>query len=172
MLDRLLLGKVAEKPHIIFKDPQGKLLHEECFTRQGFDGAYTIMYHRNPPMEDVTFGPTTRGWPRGEKLPASASRKLFLGPSLKLSGAPLDARRVILMNEDLHVALCKPTVDDEAFLANNDGDDLYYIFTGGALLETPLGSLDVAEGDYVWVPRSLPYRFRKVGKDALWMHVE
>src|SRR4051812_47053255 len=109
MLDRLQLGKVSDKPHIVFKDGEGRLLHEECFTRHGFDGAYSIMYHRNPPMEDLSFGPTTeRGWGKPHKLPAAATRKLFLGPNINVTGKPLDARHVVLMNDDLHVALCKP----------------------------------------------------------------
>ncbi|MEW5853471.1 MAG: homogentisate 1,2-dioxygenase [Myxococcota bacterium] len=171
MLDRLTLGALADKPHTVMRDTSGKLLFEHCFTRLGFDGAYTISYHKNGPMEDVGLEATERGWQKPERLPASVARRLFLGPNLKLKGRPLDARVVVLSNDDVNVALCRPDQDDDAFLANNDADDLYYLHEGSAKLETPYGALDVGPGDYVWLPRSLPYRFVKV-QGGLWLHLE
>ena len=49
MLDRVCLGKVPRKHHIGFRDEAGQLLYEHCLTRQGFDGGYTISYHRSLP---------------------------------------------------------------------------------------------------------------------------
>ena len=39
MLDRMVQGAVPRKHHIAFRDAEGRLLHEEAFTRAGFDGA-------------------------------------------------------------------------------------------------------------------------------------
>ena len=49
MLDRIVQGEVPRKHHIVFRDAGGALLHEECLTRDGFDGPYTILYHRDRP---------------------------------------------------------------------------------------------------------------------------
>ncbi len=173
MLDRLTLGTLADKPHTILKDNAGRMLWEECFTRGGFDAAYTIFYHVNPPMQDVSLEPTTtRGWPKPERLAPAVERKLFVGNNLALQGRPVDAQRVLLTNEDINIGLCKPTQDDDVFLANNDGDSLYYLHEGAATVQTPAGGLDLVAGDYLWMPRSLPHRFVKLAGPALWLHME
>ena len=49
MFERRVEGRVPRKHHLIHRDDEGALLHEECFTREGFEGPYTILYHRNRP---------------------------------------------------------------------------------------------------------------------------
>ena len=49
MLDRMQLGDVARKHHIQLRGADGALRFEECFTRDGFDGPYTILYHLRRP---------------------------------------------------------------------------------------------------------------------------
>jgi len=39
MLDRLCLGRVPDKPHLVFKGEHGELYYEECLTRAGFTAA-------------------------------------------------------------------------------------------------------------------------------------
>ncbi len=46
MLQRLAHGKLPEKHHTALRDEEGRLLYEECLTRDGFEGPYTLMYHR------------------------------------------------------------------------------------------------------------------------------
>ncbi len=172
MIDRLLLGSVADKPHTILRDAQGALLHEECFTRRGFDGAYSIAYHRLPPMRDEAYEPSTRGWPAPIALDPAFRRRLFLGTNAPRTGKPLDARTVLLTNADVDVSIVRPTADDDAFLANNDADDLYFLLEGAARVETPFGCLAVNANDYLWLPRSLPHRFVAVQGKGLWLHLE
>ena len=49
MLDRICVGDVPRKHHLQLRGPGGELRYEECFTRDGFDGPYTIMYHLRRP---------------------------------------------------------------------------------------------------------------------------
>ena len=49
MLDRVTMGEVPRKHHIVFRGDDGALRHEECMTREGFDGPYTIAYHLHRP---------------------------------------------------------------------------------------------------------------------------
>jgi len=163
---------VADKPHTILRAANGALRYEECFTRHGFDGAYSIAYHAEAPMRDVSYAPSKRGWAKPVPLDAAYTRRLFIATDSPTRGRPLDAHTVLLTNADVDVAILRPNVDDDAFLANNDGDDLYFLLDGNAHLETPFGSLDVAPNDYVWVPRSLPHRFIRLTGDALWLHME
>jgi homogentisate 1,2-dioxygenase len=65
----------------------------------------------------------------------------------------------MLFNADVVVLLARPTETDDAYFANGDGDELWYVQEGSARLESPCGWLDVGAGDYVAVPRSLMHRW-------------
>lgn len=172
MIERLLLGTVSDKPHTVLRDAAGKLIYEECFTRRGFDSIYTIAYHSQAPMADVGYAPSKRGWAKPVAQDIAHTRRLFHGESAKPGGKPIDARSVLLTNAQIDIGVLRPAEDDDAYLANNDGDDVYFLLHGSATLETPFGSLAVGAFDYVWVPRSLPHRFLKVTGDALWLSLE
>ncbi|MCC6809659.1 MAG: homogentisate 1,2-dioxygenase [Deltaproteobacteria bacterium] len=172
MIERLLLGTVADKPHIVLKDAHGKLLFEECFTRRGFDSSYTIVYHSHAPMPDEGYAPTQRGWPKPAATEASHARRLFHAEKTTRTGKALDARTVLLTNAQIDIGVVRPTEDDDAYLANNDGDDVYFLLHGSAECETPFGTLSLKQHDYLWIPRSLPHRFLRVEKDAHWLHLE
>ena len=49
MLDRMSVGELPAKPHTALRDGDGRLRYEECLTREGFDGPFTIMYHAERP---------------------------------------------------------------------------------------------------------------------------
>jgi len=74
MLERIVRGEVPAKHHIAFRDGSGALRHEECITRDGFEGPYTIAYHVHRPH---THRPaeSPHGWPAPEALPPGPLRK-------------------------------------------------------------------------------------------------
>ena len=51
MIHRHALGKLPPKPHTAFYE-DGKLLMEQCHTREGFEGPYSILYYRIPPTDE------------------------------------------------------------------------------------------------------------------------
>ncbi|MBL9016224.1 MAG: homogentisate 1,2-dioxygenase, partial [Myxococcales bacterium] len=55
------VGDVARKHHIQLRGPDGELRFEECFTRDGFDGPYTILYHQRRPHVH-RLAPARHGW--------------------------------------------------------------------------------------------------------------
>ena len=160
MIDRMQLGEVPAKPHTVFRSPEGRLRHEECFTRLGFDGEFSILYHEAPPAADRSIGPAEPG-PLDRKVATFAPeeplrRRLVLGEGAPAGWTPICA------NADVVVSLfdlpAGPAPD--AGFANGDGDDLLYVFSGRATLESPFGDLEVEAGDYVLVPRSVVHRWR------------
>ena len=66
MLDRVVQGEVPRKHHIAFRDAEGTLLFEEAFTQSGFEGPYTLAYHRGRPHAQHA-AQVAHGWdvPRG-----------------------------------------------------------------------------------------------------------
>ncbi|HMV67618.1 MAG TPA: homogentisate 1,2-dioxygenase, partial [Myxococcota bacterium] len=61
MLDRVAVGDLPAKHHTTLYGADGALRHEECITRRGFDGPYTIVYHVHRPHPSRV-APATHGW--------------------------------------------------------------------------------------------------------------
>ena len=153
-------GSLPAKPHIAFRSPEGKLRFEECLTRKGFDGEFSILYHEGPPMTDDRIGPCEPG--RFDPKPARETPRQPLRRRLLLGEKAPEGFTPILKNDDVVVSLFrlpKEAAPDDGF-CNGDGDDLFYFFEGMGTLETPFGDLPVKGGDYVCVPRGVVRRFR------------
>jgi homogentisate 1,2-dioxygenase len=162
MIERRFAGILPPKPHTAFRDAEGKLFYEEMFTRGGFAGAFTYFYHRSPitPTRDVAVSD------RGFQSPVAAEdanrplkRRLYDSNKILPGGQAIDGRVPVLFNRDVTVYLLRATKADDAYFANGDGDELWYVQEGEARLESPCGWLDVKSGDYVWVPHSMMHRW-------------
>jgi homogentisate 1,2-dioxygenase len=46
VIDRMAEGDLPPKPHTAFRSASGKLRYEECLTRRGFDGEFSILSTR------------------------------------------------------------------------------------------------------------------------------
>jgi len=172
MLARVVCGEVPRKHHIAFRDAEGRLRHEECFTRAGFDGPY-IAYHVNRPHAQHV-AETRHGW----KIPAataprSIAKRHYRTQDLESAGgAPVDARVPLLFNQDVAIAMVTPGRADPVYVANGDADDLFYVFEGGGLLRTPLGDLRFEKDDYLHVPRGMLHRFLPDPRPQRWLALE
>ena len=171
MLDRMQLGEVPAKHHIALRSPNGELRYEECFTRDGFDGPYTIMYHVHRPQTQ-TVATAQHGWVPPRVTADEATRPLAkrhyvstrLAPASNAfgtasDGSPLNSRVAMLFNNDVSAGVALPTQSDPVYVVNGDGDELVYIHRGSGTLRTQLGDLAFAQGDYVFIPRGLLHRF-------------
>jgi len=160
MLDRMQLGDVAKKHHIQLRGPAGELRFEECFTRDGFDGPYSIFYHqRRPHLHRVA--PAKHGWAAPVAAPDRALAKRHY-KSFELSektGPQIDARVPLVFNDDVISGVAFPNAEDPVYIADGDADQLIYIHRGGGILRSQLGDVVFAQGDYVFVPRGLLHRF-------------
>jgi homogentisate 1,2-dioxygenase len=160
MIDRMQLGEVPKKPHTAFRSASGALLYEECLTRRGFDGEFSILYHEGPPMTDARISPAVPG--RYDRQagtlapPQPLKRRLVLGEKAPGGFSP------ILQNDDVVVSFFRLPRESESpdGFSNGDGDELFFFFDGEGTLETPFGDLAIRAGDYVLVPRGVIHRFR------------
>ncbi len=173
MLDRIVQGAVPRKHHLAFRDGEGRLLYEEAYTRAGFDGPYTLAYHRGRPH--ATHAAEARhGW----KAPAAAGPRPLLKRHYRTQdlagrgGPPVDARVPLLFNPDLVVSMAAPDAADPVYVSNGDGDELLYVFEGGGLLRSALGDLRFAKDDYVYVPRGLLHRLLPDPGPQRWLCIE
>ncbi len=162
MIDRQWAGLLPAKPHTVLRDAEGNLLYEEMHTRHGFGGAFTYFYHRYPVTAHTEVTMTERGFPApvaDEDGRFPIRRRLYASDKIARGGQALDRRTPVLFNPDVTIYLARPAESDDAYFANGDGDELWYIQEGDARLESSCGWLDVKAGDYVWVPKALIHRW-------------
>lgn len=162
MLDRVIAGTVPAKPHLVFRSPAGAPYYEECLTRSGFEGAYSILYHQHRPHEAtpgaavLSFRVPSRAAGSG---PAKLLRRHYRCPELPATrGAMLACRIPLLFNDDVVIGFAQPDRSDPAYLVNADADELFFVQQGRGLVRSFFGDLSFVTGDYVVVPKGVPYR--------------
>jgi homogentisate 1,2-dioxygenase len=174
MLDRFSVGELPRKHHITLRGPDGTLRYEECLTREGFDGPYTIMYHLGRPHSQ-RLQAATHGW---KSTPLVTDRDLARRhyrsqDLLHPSGAPINVRVPLLQNKDVTLSTLKPTEADPVYFMHAEADELFFIHQGQGILRSQLGDLCFTKNDYVFVPKGLLYRMIPTpGVDQYWLAME
>ncbi len=153
------LGKIPPKRHTQFRQPDGSLYKEEVVSSEGFSGIYSILYHIHAPTrikelrQPVKYGP--------KKLEDYSLRQTHLNTSkVGTTGDDyLEARKVLLMNNDCSLAICSPTKRKmDYFYKNAEGDEVLFVHDGSGTLITQFGKLEFRQGDYVVIPRTVIYK--------------
>src|SRR5437899_4878132 len=110
------LGTVPRKRHIQFRD-NGTLLTEEVMGLEGFVGNESILYHLQSPcrvMELGGFEPIQRD----EWVPEAHAHRHFHTGDVDARGDEITGRRVLMWNDDVEIALCRPREHMDYFFRN------------------------------------------------------
>lgn len=160
MIHRLQQGLVPPKPHTVFR-VGGELVHEHCFTRQGFDGTYSILYQRTPPhpLENEEVLGVHPGFAPGED-PAPLRRRHFRSSQSSAGSSPFLGRKRLMGNTDVALWFVSAESSDQLLVCNADADELVYVFAGAGTVETPFGSLSFQAEDYVYLPKGVIHRWQ------------
>jgi homogentisate 1,2-dioxygenase len=157
------LGQVPRKRHIKLPRENGKsflgegIAYEHVVTTQGFDRAYSIMYHLRPPtrvkkvelagyvqLESVKDRPLKHAHIKTQDLPRE--------------GDPIRGRVPILFNEDVTAWRSRPAENQKTLYRNGGADEVIFIFDGAGVLESQYGKLPYKLYDYIVIPRGTTYR--------------
>jgi homogentisate 1,2-dioxygenase len=174
MLDRVAQGELPSKPHTALRSSEGSLRYEECFTRNGFEGAFSILYHLQRPHEAEP-APLPRHFPapRAAAERPLARRHYRCLDLPELGGSALECRLPLLYNDDVVVGFARPQAEDSAYFVNADADELWYVHAGGGAMASPFGRLPFQTGDYVFIPRGTAHRFLPDrGLEQAWLCIE
>lgn len=153
------LGQIPHKRHTQFRQPDGSLYKEELVSSEGFSGIYSNLYHIHAPTrikavkEPVKYGPRI--------VTDYALKQTHLNTSnVTTTGTDyLNARKVLLKNNDCAISICSPaqrTMD--YFYKNAEGDEVLYVHDGKGMLISPFGKLEIRQGDYIVIPRTVIYK--------------
>ncbi len=163
------VGDVPPKRHTQFRQPDGTLYAEELMGEEGFSSDSSLLYHRGVPSAIVA----SQSW----DLPDQATvanhplrpRHLKLHDLFRDQGKgtdPVTGRRLVLGNTDVRLSYVVAR-DASPIYRNGLGDEVVYVESGSATVETMFGTLEVGEGDYVVLPRATNHRWLPTGDDPL-----
>ena len=182
MLSRVAQGQVPAKPHLAVEDPsaKGRLLYEECVTRDGFEGPFSILYHQHRPHEALPVSPASgfRVPPSTAAAPPSLIRRHYRCLALPAAGpgasvSALEGRVPLLHNDDVVLGFARPNTADVVYFVNADADDLFFVQRGGGVLRSVFGDLSFDAGDYVYVPKGIIHRFiPQTDREQAWLTIE
>ncbi|MGH9115559.1 MAG: homogentisate 1,2-dioxygenase [Acidimicrobiales bacterium] len=158
-------GDVPPKRHTWHEGGDGRRLAEELMGEEGFSGASSLLYHRHSPSAITAVEPAPV-----ERSALRANHPLLpwhvQAPKLTSGGDPVTGRHVLLGNDD--VTVCWVDADETSGLYRNAaGDELVYVHSGQAVMESVFGTLTVSAGDYVVVPASTTHRWLLPERGAL-----
>ena len=155
------VGEVPRRRHTAFRDPEGRLRHEELMGEEGFSSDSSLLYHRGVPsaivdsqvwtLPDLSTTANHPLKPRHLKL-----HDLRL-PDLASADA-VQGRRLVLGNADVRISY---VVADAVspYYRNAVGDECVYVEQGSGTVETVFGVVPYRTGDYVIVPRATTHRW-------------
>jgi homogentisate 1,2-dioxygenase len=151
------LGKLPEKHHIQFRQPNGQLFTEQVFSTRGFSGPMSTLYHIHQPTE-------VSGWEdRGSVAPSYLADEPLRHRHLKTArmepfGDAVTGRRVLMGNSDCSWAQALVAEQMPTFYKNADGDECLFIHDGSGTMESMFGTVPFKPGDYLVVPRGTIYK--------------
>jgi homogentisate 1,2-dioxygenase len=151
------VGDVPPKRHTQFRAPDGSLYAEELMGSEGFSSDSSLLYHRRPPTAIVAadaVGHDDAPLQPNEPLLPRHLRTADLAEGDDL----VTGRHLLLGNDDVRLSLARPT-EASGLYRNATGDEIVYLRTGAARLESSFGALDCRAGDYVVIPTGTTHRW-------------
>ncbi len=166
------LGKVPDKRHVVYRQPNGSLFHEELFGTEGFGGVSSLVYHLNPPTMVKDLGEPYSVAPE-VALINNMKALSFQGFSIAPSNDWLESRKTLFVNSDLHIGLAAPRQSmQSSFFKNADADEMLFIHQGDGRLKTAYGTVPFEYGDYLIIPRGTTYQLQFATQENRILYIE
>jgi homogentisate 1,2-dioxygenase len=152
------VGDIPRKRHLVHR-VDGAVVAEELMGEHGFSADSSLLYHRHSPSAVVGIEPVEA--PEPAFSPNTPLSPHHLRP--RSLDAPPDAdavlgRRHLLGNVEVRLAWVRATSTSPLY-RDAVGDELAYVQSGSAVLESVFGRLPLSAGDYVVIPASTTHRW-------------
>ncbi|WP_067694294.1 homogentisate 1,2-dioxygenase [Nocardia jejuensis] len=156
------LGSIPPKRHTQHRSGDGRLYYEELMGEEGFSGDSSLLYHQRIPSAIVDATPwevpeqTTT--PNHPLTPRHLRLHELFPPATASASDAVTGRRLILGNADVRISYVVAQRDSPLY-RNAIGDELVFVESGSAVVETVFGAIEVVEGDYVLIPCATTHRW-------------
>jgi homogentisate 1,2-dioxygenase len=159
------VGDIPRKRFSQFRRDDGKLYAAEVMGEEGFSSDMSLLYHRSPPSAVLKVAEVPLPAPElGANHPLLP--RLFTTATLQEAGDPVRGRTPLCGNVDVLVSFMV-AAQASSLYRNAMGDELIYVHDGSARLETVFGTLELATGDYVVIPKAVTHRWVPQGDTPL-----
>ncbi|MFR9728314.1 homogentisate 1,2-dioxygenase [Saccharopolyspora sp. MS10] len=156
------LGEVPPKRHTQHRDDRGRLYFEELMGEEGFSSDSSLLYHRNLPSAIVDSQvwelPDQATTPNHPLRPRHLRLHELFGADQAAAADVVTGRRLVLGNADVRLSYAVAARPSPLY-RNGIGDEVVYLESGSATVETVFGALEATAGDYVLIPRSTTHRW-------------
>jgi homogentisate 1,2-dioxygenase len=151
------LGEIPHKRHVQFRKPDGGLYREELMGVHGFAGIQSILYHLHQPTRLTRVAKVADA--RAQYVDFGPLRhRHFLTKDVPTGGDMITARHVLVGNEDVTMAVARPTESMTRFFRNGQNYECFFVHEGKGTLHSVFGRLAFGPGDYVVIPYSVTWR--------------
>ena len=153
------LGEIPPKRHTQFRQPDKSLYKEELVSSKGFAGIYSNLYHMySPTSVEAIEQPERYDTKLLENYPLQHTH--LKTANLSHTGTEfLSARKVLLKNADVSMAICCPSsAHMDYYYKNASADEILFVHEGEGHLYSQFGDLSIRKGDYVVIPRTTIYK--------------
>lgn len=158
-------GSIPSKRHIQHRNSAGKLYYEELISRAGFSDIYSNVYHIHPPTRVKHMGK----FQSLELEPAfQAIHRHHHAETYKFSagGDWISGRKPLYFNSDVVIGTASPSKNADFIYRNGHADELLYIQHGDGELVSLFGNLAFGAGDYIVIPKGVPYQLNFTNTDG------
>lgn len=152
------LGNIPPKRHTIFRKNDGTLYHEELVSTEGFSDVYSLIYHSQSPTAVLSIDEAYSIAPKVIHQKQMQHRS-FKGFDISPEDNYLDSRKVVMLNNDLQIALAAPRQSmTDHYFKNSSADEMIFVHEGSGEVKTIYGKLVFKPGDYIIIPRGTIYQ--------------
>ena len=151
------MGEIPHKRHTQFRQPDGRLYHEEVMGIHGFAGIQSILYHLHPPTAVARIPAAIPAHISYADSGPLRPRHLRAAPVAE-GGNAVDGRVPLMGNHDVVLYVGRPTEAMPYWYKFAHGDDIIFIHEGTGLLESQFGNLRYRPGDYLVIPTGVMWR--------------
>lgn len=165
------LGQIPHKRHTQFRKPDGELYREEVMGLEGFSGLESILYHHFLPPRIKQY--EDLGSTQVSYADFGAIRhRAFTTGSLPKGGDPVSARRVLMGNSDVSLAVSRPTRSMDYYYRNAQAYEVWFTHEGNGVLHTQFGKLSFKPGDYLIIPYGTTWQIQLDSAEARFFVIE
>ena len=136
-------------------DDKKKILREELFGEESFEGAYSLLYHRNEPTRIKSVREVRK---RRIFDSRDSGHRLIHTDIFREKGDFISGRRILFYSDSLLISISKPVRRMGFLFSHGLRDQLIFVHQGKGKLISVMGSIEFSRGDYLYIPKGLIYR--------------
>ncbi|GLY88871.1 homogentisate 1,2-dioxygenase [Actinoallomurus iriomotensis] len=157
----LALGEMPAKKHTLFSTSRGEECFEEFIGEEGFSSTGSLLYHTRVPSSLVDSRPWDLGATTTKENRPLLPHHYRLHDLVPDDDEPRDAVRdrvLVLGNSDVNIRYVSANTASPLY-SNAVGDEVVFVESGSATLQTVFGEVEVRQGDNVVIPRVTIHRW-------------